>query len=84
MSDLLAMPDHDLTEESLVKCVYNEGLNAAQWEKIGVHLKLPFSKLKEVEYSYPRSPDICLLEVVSIWLKSNSTVSKEEFLQALK
>ena len=30
-----AMPDHDLTEKSLLMCVYNEGLSAAQWEEIG-------------------------------------------------
>ena len=63
---------------------YNEGLSAAQWEEIGAHLGLPTIVLKEVEYTWPRSPDRCLLEVVSRWSKSNSTVSKEEFLQALK
>ena len=79
-----AMSDHDLTERSLLMCVYNEGLSAAQWEEIGAHLGLPTSVLKEVEYTWPRSPDRCLLEVVSRWSESNSAVSKEEFLQALK
>ena len=84
LTDDYAMSDHDLTEISLRKCVDNEGLSAAQWEDIGARLGLPTSVLKEIEYTWPRSPDRCLLEVVSRWIKSSSTVSKEEFLQALK
>ena len=87
LTDDSAMSDHDklsLTENSLRTCVYNEGLNAAQWEEIGAHLGLPTSALKEIEYIYPRSPTMCLLEVVSRWIKSNSAASREEFLQALK
>lgn len=79
--------DHDLTDKSLFDmCVYDEGLSTTQWEEIGVHLGLSTDELKKVAYTYnnPRSPDRCLLEVVSIWFKSNSTASKEEFLQALK
>ena len=80
-----AMSGDDLTENSLLMCVKNaKGLSAAQWEEIGAHLGLPTSELKEIEYTYPRLPNRCLLEVVSRWLKSNSTASKEEFLQALK
>ena len=78
------MSDHDLTVRSLLTCVKSEGLSAAQWEEIGVHLGLPHDELKNVEYAYHRWPEKCLIEVVSKWLKLNSTSSKEEFLQALK
>ena len=84
LPDDSAMSDHDLTENSLLMCVYNEGLSAAQWESIGAQLGLPTSVLKELEYTWPRSPDRCLLEVVSRWIRFNNTVSKEEFLQALR
>ena len=79
-----AMSDHDLTVRSLLACVDNEGLSAAQWEEIGVQLGLPHGELKNLEYSYYRWPNKCLIEVVSKWLISNTTPSKERFLQALK
>ena len=79
-----AMADHDLTVRSLLMCVENEGLSAAQWEEIGVQLGLSHGELKNVEYSNYRWPEKCLIAVVSKWLNSNITPSKEEFLQSLK
>ena len=79
-----AMSDHDLTVQSLLECIDNEGLSAAQWEEIGVQLRLPRRVLKNVEYAYHRWPEKCLIEIVSKWLDSNITASEEEFLQALK
>ena len=79
-----AMSDHDLTVRSLLMCVDNEGLSAAQWEEIGVQLGLPHGELKNIEYAYHHRPEKCLIEVVWKWLNSNITPSEEEFLQALK
>ena len=69
---------------SLVRRVKSEGLSAAQWEEIGVHLGLPHDELKNVGYANPREPEICLIQVLSKWRNSSTTLSEEKFLRALK
>ena len=56
-----------LSISSLRKVVSEKGLSAAQWMEIGTHLELDHNTLKAIEYSYPRSPERCLLEVLHRW-----------------
>ena len=73
------------TVKTLRKLLSEEGLSAAQWMEIGTQLELKHSTLKEIEYSYPRSPENCLLEVLHCWLRNQKTTpTLEEFKIALR
>ena len=79
------MSDKVLTVKTLRKLVSNEGLSTAQWMEIGTQLELEHSTLKEIEYTYPRSPEKCLLEVLHRWIRNHETTpTLEEFKSALR
>ena len=78
------MADSDaVSVSSLRKVLSKKGLSAAQWMEIGTQLELEYSTLKEIECTYPRSPEKCLLEVLYRWIiKHKRTL--EEFKDAIR
>ena len=79
------MSDKVPTIKTLLKLVSNKGLSAAQWMEIGIKLQLEHSTLEEIEWSYPRSPERCLIEVLHRWLNYHvAEVTMKEFQSALR
>ena len=56
----------------------------ANWFDLGLKLKLPYAKLKNIEDSYGKNPPRCSTECLSLWLISASTHTWETLAIALE
>ena len=59
-----------------------EHVDIVEWLELGIQLKLPPNKLKEIAKSYPLVPD-ARREMFMLWLKS-STATRKQLNKALK
>ena len=74
----------ELEVSFLLHLLYKEGLNATQWEEIGIRLKLPPGTLDEIEKDNRGRSRDCLQEMLVTWLRYDKTATLEKYKRALR
>ena len=54
------------------------------WKELGQQLMITPAALKTIQVNRPGEPNICLLDIVSWWLRSDKEATWEKLVEAVK